>query len=145
MAKFRLAVLNTQPPHLYYGGVERRILEVTRRLQPEADIAVFSGTKAGFKKETNINNVKLVPVKSTDRLFPIDNWTYNRNLTKNSQLFESDIFELHNNSAYGFPEALQKRGITKPLVHLIHGTLADEYEQGKKGIQTFRGRLANWL
>jgi glycosyltransferase involved in cell wall biosynthesis len=143
MAKFRLAVLNTQPPHLYYGGVERRILEVTRRLQPEADIAVFSGTKAGFKEETNINNVKLVPVKSTDRLFPIDNWTYNRNLTKNSQLFESDIFELHNNSAYGFPAALQKRGISKPLVHLIHGTLADEYEQGKKGIQSFRGRLAN--
>jgi glycosyltransferase involved in cell wall biosynthesis len=143
MAKFRLAVLNTQPPHLYYGGVERRILEVTRRLQPQADIAVYSGTKAGFKAETNINNVKLVPVKSTDKLFPLDNWTYSRNLTKNSQVFESDIFELHNNSAYGFPAALRKIAPSKPLVHLIHGTLADEYEQGKKGTQSLRGRLAN--
>jgi glycosyltransferase involved in cell wall biosynthesis len=145
MAKFRLAVLNTQPPHLYYGGVERRILEVTRRLQTQADIAVYSGTKAGFKAETNINNVKLVPVKSTDRLFPLDNWTYSRNLTKNSQVFESDIFELHNNSAYGFPVALQKRGMSKPFVHLIHGTLADEYEQGKKGVQSIRGKLANYV
>ncbi len=145
MAKFRLAVLNTQPSHLYYGGVERRILEVTRRLQSQADIAVYSGTKAGFKTETNIKNIKLVPVKSTDKLFPLDNWTYSRNLTKNNQVFESDIFELHNNSAYGFPAALQKRGMSKPLVHLIHGTLADEYEQGKKGAQSLRGRLANYV
>jgi glycosyltransferase involved in cell wall biosynthesis len=145
MAKFRLAVLNTQPPHLYYGGVERRILEVTRRLQPQADIVVYSGTKAGFKAETKITNVKFVPVKSTDRLFPLDNWTYSRNLTKNNEVFESDIFELHNNSAYRFPAALQKKAKSKPLVHLIHGTLADEYEQGKKGAQSLRGRLANYV
>lgn len=143
MAKFRLAILNTQPPHLYYGGVERRILEVTRRLQSEVDISVYSGTKAGFKAETSINNVKFVPVKSTDRLFPLDNWTYNRNLIKNRQIYEADIFELHNNSAYEFPKALQKQGTAKPLVHLIHGTLADEYEQGKKGAQSLRGKLAN--
>lgn len=143
MAKFRLAVLNTQPPQLYYGGVERRILEVTRRIQNETDIAVYSGTKAGFKEETNINKIKIVPVKSTDKLFPLDNWTYSRNLIKNQVLFESDIFELHNNSAYKLPRALHKRGVSKPLVHIIHGTLADEYEQGKKGPQSFHGRLAN--
>lgn len=143
MAKFRLAVLNTQPPHLYYGGVERRILEVTRHLQSEADILVYSGTKAGFKAETSTNNVKFVPIKSTDLIFPIDNLTYNRNLLKSKQIYEADIFELHNNSAYGLPGALKKRGLSKPLVHLIHGTLADEYEQGKKGAQTLRGRLAN--
>ena len=49
MSKFRLAVFNTQPPHLYLGGVERRIIETTRRLTGEADITVYSGTKAGFK------------------------------------------------------------------------------------------------
>lgn len=143
MVKFHLAILNTQPPHLYYGGVERRILEVTRRLQSEADISVYGGTKAGFKAETSINNVKFVPVKSTDRLFPLDNWTYSRNLIKNIGIFESDIFELHNNSAYGFPRALKKCDASKPLLHLIHGTLADEYEQGKKGAQTLRDRFAN--
>jgi glycosyltransferase involved in cell wall biosynthesis len=143
MAKFRLAILNTQPPHLYYGGVERRIMEVTRRLQNEVDITVYSGTKAGFKTQTSTNNIALVPVKSTDRLFPLDNWTYNRSLIKNPLIYESDIYELHNNTAYGLPSALQKRGISKPLVHLIHGTLADEYEQGKKGPQTLRSRLAN--
>ena len=50
MDKFRLAVFNTQPPHLYVGGVERRIIETTKRLQSEADITVYSGTKAGFKE-----------------------------------------------------------------------------------------------
>ena len=143
MAKFRLAVFNTQPPHLYCGGVERRILEVTRRLQTEADITVYSGTKAGFKAPTPIGNVNFVPSKSSDRLFPLDNWTFNRSITKNSAVFEADVFEAHNNSAYGLPNALQKRGINKPFIHVIHGTLADEYEQGKKGPQTLRGRLAN--
>ena len=54
MDKFRLAVFNTQPPHLYFGGVERRILEVTKRLQDEADISVYCGTKAGFKEAIQI-------------------------------------------------------------------------------------------
>lgn len=145
MAKFQLAVFNTQPPHLYCGGVERRILEVTCRLQTEADITVYSGTKAGFKTPVMINGVNFMPSKSTDRLFPLDNWTYNRSVCKNREVFEADIFEAHNNSAYSLPDALKKRRINKPLVHVIHGTLADEYMQGKKGPQTLRGRLANAL
>jgi glycosyltransferase involved in cell wall biosynthesis len=143
MAKLRVAVFNTQPPYLYFGGVERRIMEVTERLQSEAAISVYSGTKAGFKTPNSINGVNFVPCKSTDRVFPLDNWTYNRNVVKDSVVFEADVFEAHNNSAYGLPDALRKRSINKPLVHVIHGTLADEYEQGKKGPQTLRGRIAN--
>ncbi len=144
MAKFRLAVFDTQPPQLYFGGVERRIMEVTHRLQSEADISVYCGTKAGFKTPTTIDGVSFVPCKSTDRLFPLDNWTYSRSLTKNKAAYESDIFEAHNTSAYGFPKALQKKGINKPFIHLIHGPLADEYEQGLKNEhQTLRAKLAN--
>lgn len=145
MSKFRLAVFNTQPPQLYLGGVERRIMEVTKRLQSEADITAYSGTKAGFKRSININGVNFVPCKSTDRVFPLDNWTYNRSVVKNTAVLEADVFEAHNSSAYGLPKTLQKHGVNKPLVHVIHGTLADEYEQGKKGPQTIRGRLANAL
>jgi len=143
MLEFRLAVFNTQSPHHYFGGVERRIIEVAKRLQTDADINVYSGTKAGFKTLTSINGINFVPCKSTDRLFPLDNWTYNRNVTRTPAVFEADVFEVHNNSAYGLPDALRKRGINKPVVHVIHGTLADEYEQGKKGTQTPRSKLAN--
>lgn len=143
MAKLRLAVFNTQPPQIYFGGVERRIIEVTRRLQSEANISVYSGTKAGFKASTQIGDVNFMPCKSTDRLFPLDNWTYNRSVIKSRSVFDAEVFETHNNSAYGLPNALHKRGMNKPLVHVIHGTLADEYEQGKQGPQTPRGRLAN--
>ena len=58
MEKFRLAVFNTQPPHLYFGGVERRIIETTKRLSSQADITVYSGTKAGFKQPTTINGIR---------------------------------------------------------------------------------------
>jgi glycosyltransferase involved in cell wall biosynthesis len=144
MAKFRLAVLNTQPPHLYFGGVERRILEVTKRITTETEINVYSGTKAGFKSQISIDGVNFFPIKSTDNLFPLDNWSYNRSLTKNSKVFGADIFEIHTNSAYGFPKALEKRNLKKPLIHLIHGPLADEYEQNlKKEHQTLREKLAN--
>ena len=144
MAKFRLAVLNTQPPHLYFGGVERRILEVTKRVAAEAEVNVYCGTKAGFKTPITLDGVNFVPAKSTDKLFPLDNWTYNRSLTKNSEVFGADIFEIHNNSAYGFPKALEKRSLKKPFIHLIHGPLADEYEQGLKNEhQTLRVKLAN--
>jgi len=143
MAKFRLAVFNTQPPHCYFGGVERRIIEVTRRLQSEADITVYSGSKAGFKTPITIDSVCFVPVKSTDFVFPLDNWTYNLSINRSPAVLEADIFEAHNNSATGLPKTLRKRAPNKPFIHLIHGTLADEYEQGKNGSQTIRGRLAN--
>ena len=124
MAKFRLAVFNTQPPHLYFGGVERRILEVTKRIASEAEINVYCGTKAGFKTPITIDGVNFVPAKSTDKLFPLDNWSYNRSLTKNPDVYDADIFEIHNNSAYGFPKALEKRSLKKPFIHLIHGPLS---------------------
>lgn len=120
-------------------------MEVTKRLQSEADITVYSGTKAGFKTPVSVNGVNFVPCKSTDRLFPLDNWTFNRSVIRDTAVFEADVFEAHNNSAYGLPKALRKHGVSKPLVHVIHGTLADEYEQGKKGPQKLRDKLANAL
>ena len=144
MPKFRLAVFNTQPPHLYFGGVERRILEVTKRITSESEINVYCGTKAGFKTPITLDCVNFVPAKSTDKLFPLDNWSYNRSLTKNPEVYGADIFEIHNNSAYGFPKALEKRSLKKPFIHLIHGPLADEYEQGLKNEnQTIRVKLSN--
>jgi glycosyltransferase involved in cell wall biosynthesis len=144
MEKFRLAVFNTQPPHLYFGGVERRIIETTKRLSNQADITVYSGTKAGFTSPTTINGVKMVPCRSTDKLYPLDNWYFNRSLTKNASQINADVYEAHAVSGYGFPKALQQLGINKSFIHTIHGVLADEYEQAKKnGHQTFRGSLAN--
>jgi glycosyltransferase involved in cell wall biosynthesis len=146
MDKFRLAVFNTQPPHLYFGGVERRILETTKRLQTDADIAVYSGTKAGFKEPITLNGVNFLPCYSTDRLFPLDNWFFNRSLTKKASSINVDVYEAHAVSGYGFPKALEKQGIKKPFIHTIHGVLADEYEQAKKnGYLSFRGRIANYF
>jgi glycosyltransferase involved in cell wall biosynthesis len=146
MGKFRLAIFNTQPPHLYVGGVERRIVETTKRLQNEADITVYSGTKAGFKQPTIINSVNFVPCYSTDRIFPLDNWFFNRSITKKATTFDADIFEAHAVSGYGLLKELKKQNIKKPFIHTIHGVLADEYEQAKKnGFQSFRGRMANYF
>jgi glycosyltransferase involved in cell wall biosynthesis len=144
MGKFRLAVFNTQPPNLYFGGVERRIIETTKRLQNQADITVYSGTKAGFKEPTAINGVTFVPLNSTDRIFPLDNWFFNRSLSKKVEAIKADVFEAHAVSGYGFLRALTKQGNKKQFIHTIHGVLADEYEQAKKnGYQSFRGRIAN--
>jgi glycosyltransferase involved in cell wall biosynthesis len=146
MARFSLAVFNTQPPHLYFGGVERRIMETAKRLQTESDITVYSGTKAGFKKPSSINGVSFVPCYSTDRLFPLDNWFFNRSLTKKASAIQADIYEAHAVSGYGFPKTLEKLGIKKPFIHTIHGVLADEYEQAKKnGYPSVRGKVANYF
>ncbi len=144
MDKFRLAVFNTQPPHLYFGGVERRIIETTKRLQTEANISVYCGTKAGFKESIYLNGVNFVPSYSTDRLFPLDNWFFNRSLIKKVGTINADVFEAHAVSGYGFSKALKKKGIVKPFIHTIHGVLADEYEQAKKnGYASLRARIAN--
>jgi glycosyltransferase involved in cell wall biosynthesis len=146
MEKLRLAVFNTQPPHLYFGGVERRIMETTKRLQNQADITVFSGTKEGFKKTVTINGVSFVPCYSTDRIFPLDNWFFNRSLSKKARDINADVYEGHAVSGYGFPKELEKQGIKKPFIHTIHGVLADEYEQAKKNCYpSFRGRIANYF
>ena len=146
MVKFRLAVFNTQPPHLYFGGVERRIIETAKRLQTQADITVYSGTKAGFKKPVDINGVTFVPCYSTDRIFPLDNWFFNRSLSKKASTINADVYEAHAVSGYGLLNALNKQGIKKPFVHTIHGVLADEYEQAREnGYQSFRSRIANYF
>ena len=146
MDRFRLAVFNTQPPHLYFGGVERRIIETTKRLQTQADINVYSGTKAGFKQPATIDGVSFVPCYSTDRIFPLDNWFFNRSLSKKASDINADVYEAHAVSGYGFPKTLKKQGIKKPFIHTIHGVLADEYEQAKKnGYPSFRGRIANYF
>jgi glycosyltransferase involved in cell wall biosynthesis len=144
MDKFRLAVFNTQPPHLYLGGVERRIIETTKRLQTQAEITVYSGTKSGFKTPTTINGVNFSPINSTDRIYPLDNWSFNCNLTKKIFEIEAEVFEVHAVSGYAIPKVLKKNRATKPLIHTIHGVLADEYEHAKNsGYQTFSSRLAN--
>jgi glycosyltransferase involved in cell wall biosynthesis len=140
LGRFRLAVFNTQPPHLYRGGVERRIIETTKRLTKDADVTVYSGTKAGFNTPTQIDGINLAPVTSTDRIFPLDNWTFNRNLTKNAAGIQADVYECHNVSAHGLLRKSQK----KPFVHTIHGVLADEYLQAKsEGVGSLRGWVAN--
>jgi glycosyltransferase involved in cell wall biosynthesis len=146
MERFSLAVFNTQPPHLYFGGVERRIMETTKLLQAELEITVYSGTKTGFKKPSNLNGVSFVPNYSTDILFPVDNWFFNRSLTKKACTINADIFEAHAVSGYGFPKSLEKLGIKKPFIHTIHGVLADEYDQAKKnGYLSVRDRVANYF
>jgi glycosyltransferase involved in cell wall biosynthesis len=146
MAMFRLGVFNTQPPHLYFGGVERRIMETAKRLQTEADITIYSGTKAGFKTATRLNGTHIVPIHSTDKIFPLDNWSFNRSLIKKAGDIDTDLFEGHAVSGYGVPQKLKQLGVKKPFIHTIHGVLADEYEQAKRGLhQTLREKAANRL
>ena len=144
--EFRLAVFNTQPPHLYFGGVERRILETAKRLENQAEITIYSGTKGGFRQPITIDGINFKPCFSTDKVFPLDNWFFNRSLIRKANVIENDIFEAHGVSGYSFPKTLSKLDINKPFVHTIHGVLADEYEQAKKsGDSSFRGRIANYL
>ena len=109
MERLRLAVFNTQPPHLYLGGVERRIIETGKRLSQEIDVSVYSGTKAGFHVRTTYDGINIIPCKSTDRIFPLDNWTFNRCLAKKVDLIDADVYESHNVSGYGFQNAIKKR------------------------------------
>jgi glycosyltransferase involved in cell wall biosynthesis len=121
-------------------------METSKRLQNQIDITIYSGTKAGFKKTTSINGVDFVPCYSTDRIFPLDNWFFNRSLTKKAGKIDADVYEAHAVSGYRFPKTLEKQEIKKPFIHTIHGVLADEYEQAKKeGYPSVRGRLANYF
>ncbi|MCZ2809674.1 MAG: hypothetical protein O2V44_10000, partial [Candidatus Bathyarchaeota archaeon] len=78
--KLGVAVLNTQPPHLYFGGVERRIVETAKRLLNKVDTRVYSGTKMGFRKTSFVNGTIFIPCFSTDVLFPLDNWFFNKTI-----------------------------------------------------------------
>jgi hypothetical protein len=146
MGKFRLAVFNTQPPHLYFGGVEKRIIETATRMQNQADITVYSGTKAGFKEPAIIDGVNFVPCYSTDRIFPLDNWFFNRSIAKKAGTINADVYEAHAVSGYGLLKAFNHQGIKKPFMHTIHGVLADEYEQARQNRnQSYRERIANYF
>ena len=146
MKKLNLAVFNTQPPHLYFGGVERRIVETTKRLRDEVDTTVYSGMKAGFRKTASLNGVTFVPCFSTDALFPVDNWVFNKTLARAVDAIRADVYEAHTVSGYGFLRALRKRNIKKPFIQTVHGVLADEYVQSFRGVSlTFRAKLANLI
>src|SRR3990170_527830 len=145
MKKLRLAVFNTQPP-LFLGGVERRILETSKRLQSEVDITVYSGTKAGLRRTTVLDGLKVVPCYSTDSIFPLDNWTFNQTLARNANIIKADVYEAHTASGYGLLRALRKRCLNVPFVQTVHGVLADEYVQATSQVgMSFRSRLANIL
>ena len=146
MKKLNLAVFNTQPPHLYFGGVERRIIETSKRLRGEVNVTVYSGTKSGFRKPTSVNGVDFVPCFSTDTLFPMDNWFFNKSIAGAEDTIKADIYEAHAVSGYGFLKALREKGIRKPFVQTIHGVLADEYMQSFQGTPpALRAKLANLI
>ena len=146
MNKLSLAVFNTQPPHLYLGGVERRIMETGKRLSGDVDFKVYCGTKAGFREATTVNGVTIVPCSSTDRVFPLDNWTFNRTLTKKTDSIKADVYESHNVSGYGFQKALNKRGVKAHFITAVHGVLADEFAQAQlRGSMSTRARAANFF
>jgi len=146
MKKLSLAVFNTQPPHLYFGGVERRIVEIAKSLRNEVNMTVYSGTKAGFRKPATINGVRVVPCFSTDALFPVDNWFFNNTLAGAVDLIKADVYETHTASGYGFLKTLRKRGVRKPFIQTVHGVLADEYVQSlQRGSPTLRAKLANFF
>jgi len=144
MKKLKLAIFNTQPPHLYFGGVERRIIETTQRLHSEVTTTVYSGTKAGFRKPASVNGVGFVPCFSTDLLFPVDNWFFNRSLADAVDAIKADVYEAHTVSGYGFLNALRTRRIKKPFIQTVHGVLADEYVQSlQMSSLSLRTKLAN--
>jgi glycosyltransferase involved in cell wall biosynthesis len=144
--RLSVAVFNTQPPHLYFGGVERRIVETAKRLLNKVHTRVYCGTKAGFNKTTSVNGTTLVPCFSTDLIFPLDNWSFNQTLARISDAIEADVYEAHTVSGYGFLRAVRKRGIMKPVIQTIHGVLADEYIQLSKDVsQTLRTRLSHFV
>jgi glycosyltransferase involved in cell wall biosynthesis len=146
MGKLNLAVFNTQPPHLYFGGVERRIVETAKNLRNQVDTTVYSGTKAGFRKPASINGLHVIPCFSTDALFPVDNWFFNKTLAGAVDSIKADIYEAHAVSGYGFLKALKEKGIRKPFIQTVHGVLADEYAQAtKRGSPTLGAKLANFF
>jgi glycosyltransferase involved in cell wall biosynthesis len=140
----RLAVFNTQPPHLYFGGVERRIIEVAKRLTNEIDTTIYSGTKGGFRKPLSFNGTRIVPCFSTDALFPLDNWVFNYTISRAVNDIEADVYEAHAVSGYSFLKALRRRNSKAPFIQTVHGVLADEYVQAvRSGVLPPREGLAN--
>jgi len=146
MKKIGVAVLNTQPPHLYFGGVERRIVETAKRLLNKVNTRVYSGTKMGFRKTSLINGTIFIPCFSTDVLFPLDNWFFNKTISRMADAIKADVYEAHTVSGYGFLKAIKKRRTVKPFIQTIHGVLADEYIQSSKSaFLTPRTKLSHFF
>jgi glycosyltransferase involved in cell wall biosynthesis len=144
MNKINLAVFNTQPPHLYYGGVERRIIETAKRLTKQINTTVYSGTKAGFKTPTSINRINFIPAFSTNRLYPIDNWFFNKTIARYAKNIIADVYESHTVSGYQFIKILRKQKRKEPFIQTIHGVLADEYLQAAKTrYPSLQAKIAN--
>jgi glycosyltransferase involved in cell wall biosynthesis len=142
--KLKVAVFNTQPPHLYFGGVERRIVEIAKRLTNLADTEVYSGTKRGFSEVTDVDGTTFIPCFSTDMLYPLDNWVFNRTISHMIDVIKADIYEAHTVSGYKFLKALKKSGTPKPFIQTVHGVLADEYIQSSKSeSHSLRMKLSN--
>ncbi len=142
--KLKVAVFNTQPPHLYFGGVERRIVETAKRLVDEVDTKVYSGTKKSFNKITVIDGTTYVPCFSTDVIYPLDNWIFNQSLSRMVGAIRADVYEAHTVSGYGFLKTIRKRKINKPFIQTVHGVLADEYAKSSKSTSpSFRMKLSN--
>ena len=142
----RLAIFNTQPPHLYFGGVERRIIETGKRQHNEVDITIYSGTKGGFKKPVFFDGMNIVPCFSTDVLFPVDNWFFNHTLADSENTLEADVYEAHNASGYELLRSLKKKTKKPPFIETVHGVLADEYLQTQSSTSLSpRERLTNLL
>ena len=144
--KLKVAVFNTQPPHLYFGGVERRIIENAKNLRSKVDTAIYSGTKKGFSKTIKIDGTEINPCFSTDIVFPLDNWVFNYSLSRMVNKIKADLYEAHNVSGYKFLNLLKKRKTGKPFIQVIHGVLADEYIQTSKGgSPSLRMKLSNFF
>jgi len=142
--KLKVSVFNTQPPHLYFGGVERRIIEIAKILVNKVDTTVYSGTKKGFNKTTVIDGTTFIPYFSTDLLYPLDNWVFNRSISKMFDNINTDIYEAHTVSGYKLLKLLKKRKISKPFIQTVHGVLADEYIQSSKSVSpSLRMKLSN--
>ncbi|MEM2967860.1 MAG: glycosyltransferase family 4 protein [Candidatus Bathyarchaeia archaeon] len=146
MRKLRLAVFNTQPPHLYFGGVERRIMETAKLLRNEVEMTVYCGTKAGFKTPARLDGATIIPCLSTDTAYPLDNWFFNRTISAAADTIKADVYEAHAVSGYGFWRALKKRKIKKPIIQTVHGVLADEYLKAlQSGTLKPMAMLANYF
>lgn len=146
MKRIKVAVFNTQPPQIYHGGVERRIMEVGKRLQGKVDTAVYSGTKSGFRSIARVDGVVIVPCFSTDMFFPVDNWFFNRTIPCVLKKGGVDIYEAHTASGYGIIKAQRKQRLTRPFIQTVHGVLADEHiESFKTAHLTPRTKLSRFF
>ncbi len=146
MKKLSLAVFNTQPPHLFFGGVERRIVETAKRLLNDVEMRVYCGTKAGFNKAATVNGTIMIPCFSTDILFPLDNWFFNKTISRMINLAKADVYESHTVSGYGFLRAIRRGNLAKPFIQTIHGVLADEYIQSSRSVfPTPRTKLSQFF